>query len=54
MNGFKDDQWNAVFDVLSDNRLNDEQFGIIVDMLDILLHRNWYTSSLEQNLIPEY
>jgi hypothetical protein len=42
--GFTDDQWNTVFHLLSVNRLNDEQFGIFVDMLDsstlklILLH----------------
>jgi hypothetical protein len=43
-NGFIDDQWKTVFHLLSDNRLNDEQFGIFVDMLDtskqklVLLH----------------
>jgi hypothetical protein len=42
--GFKDDQWKMVFHLLSDNRLNDKQFGIFVDMLDtstqklVLLH----------------
>jgi hypothetical protein len=34
--GFTDDQWNTVSDLLSENRLNDEQFGIFMDMLDTL------------------
>ena len=32
--GFTDDQWKTVFHLLNENRLNDEQFGIFVDMLD--------------------
>jgi hypothetical protein len=42
--GFTDDQLKTVFHLLSDNRLNDKQFGIFVDMLDtstqksVLLH----------------
>jgi hypothetical protein len=42
--GFTDEQWKTVFLLLSENRLNDEQFGIFVDMLDtstqklVLLH----------------
>jgi hypothetical protein len=42
--GFADDQWKTVFHLLNENRLNDEQFGIFVDMLDnstkklVLLH----------------
>jgi hypothetical protein len=42
--GFADDQWKTVFLLLSDNRLNNKQFGIFVDMLDtstqnlVLLH----------------
>jgi hypothetical protein len=42
--GFTDDQWKTVFHLLSENRLNDEQFGTFVDMLDtstqklVLLH----------------
>ncbi len=42
--GFTDDQWKIVFHLLNENRLNDEQFGIFVDMLDtstqklVLLH----------------
>ncbi len=42
--GFTDDQWKTVNYLLSKNRLNDEQFGIFVDMLDtstqklVLLH----------------
>jgi hypothetical protein len=42
--GFTDDQWKMVFDLLNENRLNDEQFGIFVDMLGtstqklVLLH----------------
>jgi hypothetical protein len=41
---FTDDQWKTVFHLLSENRLNDEQFRIFVDMLDtstqklVLLH----------------
>jgi hypothetical protein len=43
-NGLKDDQWKMVFHLLSENRLNDEQFQIFVVMLDtstqklVLLH----------------
>ena len=33
--GFIDDEWKMVNDLLSENRLNDEQFEIFVDMLDI-------------------
>jgi hypothetical protein len=42
--GFTDDQWKMVSHLLNGNRLNDEQFGIFVDMLDnstqklVLLH----------------
>ncbi len=42
--GFTDDQWKMVNHLLSQNRLNDEQIGIFVDMLDtstqklVLLH----------------
>ncbi len=32
--GFTDDKWKMVFHLLSENRLNDEQFIIFVDMLD--------------------
>ncbi len=32
--GFTDDQWKTDFHLLSENRLNDKQFGIFVDMLD--------------------
>ncbi len=32
--GFTHDQWKTVFHLLNENRLNDEQFGIFVDMLD--------------------
>ncbi len=31
---FTDDQWKKVFHLISEKRLNDEQFGIFVDMLD--------------------
>ncbi len=34
-NGFTDDRLKTVFHLLSENRLNDEQFGFFVDMLDI-------------------
>jgi hypothetical protein len=42
--GFTDDQWKTVFHLLSENRLNDKQFGVFVDMLNtstqklLLLH----------------
>ncbi len=42
--GFTDDQWKMVFHSLNENRLNDEQFRVFVDMLDtstqklVLLH----------------
>jgi hypothetical protein len=42
--GFTDDQWKTVFHSLNENRLNDEQFGFFLDMLDnstqklVLLH----------------
>jgi hypothetical protein len=42
--GFTDDQWKTVFHLLNENRLNDEQFGIFVDMHEnstqklVLLH----------------
>jgi hypothetical protein len=32
--GFTDDQWKTVFHLPNENRMNDEQFGIFVDMLD--------------------
>ncbi len=32
--GFTDNQWKTVNHLLSENRLNDEQLGILVDMLD--------------------
>jgi hypothetical protein len=38
-NGFTDDQWKTVFHLLSENRLNDEQFGIFVNMLDTSTHK---------------
>jgi hypothetical protein len=43
-NGFTDDQWKMAFCLLSENRLNNKQFGIFVDILDtstqklVLLH----------------
>jgi hypothetical protein len=43
-NGFTDDLWKMVFNLPSEKRLNDEQSGIFVDMLDtstqklVLLH----------------
>jgi hypothetical protein len=33
-NGFTDDQQNTIFHLLYENRLNDEQFRIFVNMLD--------------------
>ncbi len=49
---FTDDQWKTVFHLLNGNRLNDEQFGIFVDMLDtstqklVLLHAGGRTGKL--------
>ncbi len=37
--GFTDDQWKMVNNLLSENRLNDEQFEIFVDMLDTLTQK---------------
>jgi hypothetical protein len=37
--GFTDDQWKTVFHLLNENRLNDEQFRIFVDILDTLTQR---------------
>jgi hypothetical protein len=37
--GFTDDQWNTVSDLLSENILNDELFGIFVDLLDTLTQK---------------
>ncbi len=42
--GFTDDHWKTVFHLLNKNRLNDERFGIFVDIIDtstqklVLLH----------------
>jgi hypothetical protein len=50
--GFTDDQWKTVFCLLSENRLNDEQFRIFVNMLDtltqklVLLHAGGGTGKL--------
>ena len=50
--GFTDNQWKMVNNLLSENRLNDEQFEIFVDMLDIstqklvLLHAGGGTGKL--------
>ncbi len=34
--GFIEDQWKTVNHLFSENRLNDEQFGIFIDMLGTL------------------
>ncbi len=39
--GFTDNQWKTVFCLLNENRLNDEQFGILWTCLT-LQHRSWY------------
>ncbi len=50
--GFTDDQWKIVFHLLDENMLNDEQFGIVVDMLGnstqklVLLHAGGGTGNL--------
>jgi hypothetical protein len=50
--GFTDDQWETVFHLLSDNRLNNKQFGSFVDMLDtstqklVLLHAGGGTGKI--------
>jgi hypothetical protein len=38
--GFTDDQWKMDFHLLSENRLNDKQFGFFVDMLDTSTQKN--------------
>jgi hypothetical protein len=54
--GFIDDQWKTVFHLLNINRLNDEQFGIFVDMLDkstqklVLLHAGGGTCKIFEEL----
>ncbi len=37
--GFTNDQWIMVNHLLSENRLNNEQFGFFVDMLDTSTHK---------------
>jgi hypothetical protein len=37
--GCTDDQWEIVFHLLCENRLNKEKFGIFVDMLDTLTQK---------------
>ncbi len=37
--GLTDDQWKTDFHLPSENRLNDEQFGMFVDMLDTLIQK---------------
>jgi hypothetical protein len=37
--GFTDDQWKMVNHLLSENRLNNEQFGIFGDMFDTSPHK---------------
>ncbi len=39
--GFTDDQWKTVFHLLSENRLNDKQCGVLWICLT-LQHKNWY------------
>jgi hypothetical protein len=46
--GFTDDQWKTVFDLPSQNRLNDKQFGILWICLT-LQHRSWcYCMQVEE------
>jgi hypothetical protein len=57
--GFTDDQWKMVNHLLSENRLNNEQFGIIVGMLDtstqklVLLHAGGGTGKTFCNMYEE-
>jgi hypothetical protein len=50
--GLTDDQWKTVFDLLSENRLNEEQFIIFVNVLDtstrklVLLHAGGGTGKI--------
>ncbi len=37
--GFTDDQWKMINHLLCQNRLNDEQFGVFVDMPDTLTQK---------------
>ncbi len=45
--GFPDGQWKMVFHLLSENRLNDEQFGVFVDMLDTSSQKLEYCMQVE-------
>ncbi len=50
--GFTHNEWKTVFHLLSENRLNDKQFGILVDMLDtstqklVLMHAGGGTGKI--------
>jgi hypothetical protein len=50
--GFTDDQWKTIFHLLSENRLNDKQFVIFVDVLNtstqklVLLHAGGGTGKI--------
>jgi hypothetical protein len=50
--GFTDDQWKTVFHLLNENRLNDEQFRIFVDMLDNSTQKLVQVKSLARQSCP--
>jgi hypothetical protein len=50
--GFTYDQWKTVFHLLSENRLNDEQFRIFVDMLDTSTKKRYYCMQVEKQEKP--
>jgi hypothetical protein len=49
--GFTDDQWKMVNHLLCQNRLNDEQFGIFVDMLDTSTQELQYRPGFKHQLM---
>ncbi len=46
--GFTDGQWKMVNQLLSQNRMNDEQFGIFVDMLDTSTQKLYSCMQVEE------
>jgi hypothetical protein len=45
-------QWKTVFPLLSENRLNDELFGIFVDMLDASTQKLILLHAVEEKVKP--
>jgi hypothetical protein len=46
--GFTDDQWKTVFHLLYENRLNDEQFGLLWICLTIQHRSCYYCMQVEE------